>query len=133
MNIDLVVRTLSLCIALAGAETLHGIARTVLLVPRIGKARALKVSIVSGSILAFLVCYALVPGMGLATPGQTLSLGVFLALFMAAFDIAMGKLLLRRSWSKAFSDFNPATGNWLIFGLALLTVFPTVVVGLGAR
>ena len=44
--LDDIARIASLCLALAGVETLHGIARTVLLVPRIGKARARKVGIV---------------------------------------------------------------------------------------
>lgn len=43
---------------------------------------------------------------------------------MASFDVAMGKLLLRRSWTTVFSDFNPATGNYLLFGVFLLVTFP---------
>lgn len=127
MTSDTALRVLSLCVVLAGTETLHGIARTVLLVPRVGKELALKLSIVSGSLLAFAVCYVLVPGVGLATVGQHLLLGLVLAAFMAAFDLAMGRLLLRRSWSKALQDFNPSTGNYLVFGLALLVVFPALV------
>ncbi len=127
MTFDALVRSLSLCIVLAGTETLHGIARNVLLAPRIGKVRATKVSIVSGSLLAFAVCYLLVPGIGLRTVAGHLYLGAGVALFMAGFDVAMGRLLLKRSWARAFSDFNPATGNYLIFGLALLIFFPLVV------
>ncbi len=121
------VRALALCVALAGTETLHGIARTVLLVPRVGKGLALKVSILSGSALAFLVCWFLVPGIGLPTLAQHLALGLFLALFMASFDIALGRWLLRRKWSKVLQDFNPSTGNYLVFGLALLVVIPALV------
>ncbi len=46
---------------------------------------------------------------------------------MATFDLAMGMLLLRRPWRKALQDFNPATGNLLVFGLLLLVLFPTLV------
>lgn len=127
MTLDTIVRVLALCVVLAGVETLHGIARTVLLAPRVGKQRAIKLSIVSGSLLAFGVCYVLVPGVGLSTLTAHLLLGAFLALFMAGFDIAMGRLLLRRSWTKALQDFNPAAGNYLVFGLALLVCFPALV------
>lgn len=127
MTTDTVIRTLALCVVLAGTETLHGIARTTLLVPRVGKALALKLSILSGSLLAFVVCYFLVPGVGLTTTREHLVLGTCLAAFMAAFDLAMGKLLLRRSWSKALQDFNPATGNFLVFGLILLVFIPALV------
>ena len=79
MDNDTLVRTLALCVVLAGVETLHGIARTVLVVPRVGKARALRWSIVSGSLLAFGVCFLLVPGIGLRGLGPHLWLGLVLA------------------------------------------------------
>ena len=124
---DTVVRALALCVALAGTETLHGIARTVLLVPRLGKELALKLSIFSGSVLAFLVCWFLVPGIGLTTLPEHLALGLLLALFMASFDVALGGWLLRRKWSNVLQDFNPSTGNYLVFGLALLVIIPALV------
>ncbi|OIQ89642.1 hypothetical protein GALL_284460 [mine drainage metagenome] len=132
MSIDSFIRIISLCVVLAGVETLHGIARTVVLAPRVGKARALKLSIVSGSALAFGVCWLLVPGIGLAGLAQPFALGLWLALFMAAFDLAMGRLLLRRSWSRALQDFNPASGNDLLFGLLLLVLSPPLVAWLRA-
>lgn len=132
MSSDIVIRVLALCVVLAGAETLHGIARTALLAPRVGKRLAIKLSIVSGSLLAFAVCYFLVPGIGLRTTAGHLLLGLFLAAFMAAFDLAMGRLLLRRSWRRALQDFNPARGNFLLFGLALLALFPLLVAQLRA-
>ena len=124
---DTVIRVVSLCVVLAGAETLHGIARTVLVVPRLGKEPALRLSIVSGTLLAFGICWLLVPGIGLQGWGEHVGLGAVLAAFMASFDLLLGKFLLRRSWAKAFSDFDPRTGNLLVFGLAALVTVPAVV------
>ena len=121
------IRTVALCIVLAGAETLHGIARSMFVVPRLGKERALKLSILSGTALAFGICYLLVPGIGLRGTLPHLALGLVLALFMAGLDLLMGRLVMRRPWSKALADFNPATGNLLVFGLAALVFVPTVV------
>lgn len=127
---DEFMRILALCIALAGVETLHGIFRATVLVPRIGKSGALKLSIVTGSALAFGVCYLLVPGIGVVQPAGLLAIGLALALFMAGFDIALAKMLLRRPWAKVFRDFDPRTGNYLSFGLLLLVFFPYVVMQL---
>jgi hypothetical protein len=124
MTPDLLLRTLALCVLLAGAETLHGIARTVLVVPRLGKARALQLSIVTGSLLAFALCAWQVPGFGLATPAQHLALGAVLAVFMAGFDIAIGRFLMRKPWRKIRPDFDPSTGNYLVYGLLLLVFMP---------
>lgn len=121
------MRLVSLCVVLAGAETLHGIFRAVVLVPRIGKKYALKVSIVTGSALAFGVCYLLVPGIGVIDPAGLFALGFFLALFMASFDIALARILLKLPWGKVLRDFDPRTGNYLSFGLLLLVLFPYAV------
>lgn len=128
--LDEFVRILALCIALAGVETLHGAFRAAVLVPRIGKSRALKLSIITGSALAFGVCYLLVPGIGVVEPTGLLAIGLVLALFMASFDIALAKLLLRLSWVKVFRDFDPRTGNYLSLGLLLLVLFPYAVMKL---
>lgn len=133
MNTDVVIRTLCLCVVLAGVETLHGIARTVWAVPRIGKARAQRYSIVTGSALAAAVCWALVPGIGLRSVGAHAALGVALAAFMASFDIGMGHWLLRRSWGKALEDLDPRQGNLLLFGLAWLALVPMAVFALRSR
>jgi hypothetical protein len=128
------LRFASLCVLLAGAETLHGIARTVLLAPKVGKALAIKLSVVSGTLLAFGLCYLFVPAIGAAGVGQHLLLGLGLASFMAAFDVAIGKLVMRFKWPRIWQDFNPSSGNYLSIGLVLLAFIPTVVWWLlGAR
>ncbi len=124
---DEIARVVSLCVALAGVETLHGVFRATVLVPRIGKKSALKVSIVTGSALAFGVCYLLVPGIGVIDPAVLFAIGFFLALFMASFDIALGKALLKLPWSRVLRDFDPRSGNYLSLGLLLLILFPYAV------
>jgi hypothetical protein len=127
MSVDSFIRVLAICVVLACTETLNGIARIVILNPRLGKKRALKVSFASASTLAFVVCLLLVPGVGLSGTIDHVYLGLVLAAFMALFDIAISTLLFRRSWGMTISDFNPFTGNLLVFGLALLVVFPPIV------
>ena len=127
---ELSLRILGLCVALAGAEMLHGIARTLFLLPRVGKERAQQVGIVTGSLLAFAVCYLVVPSLGLSTLPQLLSLGLFLSAFMASFDVAVARLAMRRPWRSVAGDFDPRNGNYLVFGLALLLFFPWLAVAL---
>lgn len=127
MTMEMVIHTLALCIVLAGAETLHGIARTVFLAPRLGRSRAIRLSIISGTTMAFGICYVLVPGIGLSTVFAHFMLGIVLAFFMASFDLVIGVLLMKRSLAMTLNDFNPTTGNLLLFGLAALIFIPTVV------
>ena len=127
MSSDALLRVCALCVVLAGAEMLHGIARTTLITPRIGKERAIKLSALTGSLLALAICFALVPGIGLQSPQAHLLLGIFLVAFMASFDIAVGKWLMRKSWAKIWPDFNPSTGNYLLYGLLAMCFMPLLV------
>ncbi len=127
---DLLIQLAALCVLLAGAETLHGIFRAAVLVPRIGKRAALKLAIVTGTLLAFALCWWRVPAMGVTATLPLLGIGAVLALFMAAFDVALARGLLKRPWSRVLEDFNPATGNYLLFGVLLLASFPWLVVRL---
>lgn len=127
MDTNSLIRIAALCVVLACAETLHGIFRTVVVIPRIGKERAIKLSALTGTVLAFAICWMLVPDIGLRTPGGHVLLGIGLAAFMAVFDIAVGRLLMRKAWAKIWPDFNPATGNYLAYGLAALCFIPLVV------
>jgi len=124
---ETLIRIGALCIVLACAETLHGIARIKLIIPRIGKEHAIKLSAVTGTLLAFAICTVLVPGIGLQTTRAHLILGLSLAAFMAGFDIAIGKWLMRKSWAKIWPDFNPKTGNYLLYGLLALCLIPLAV------
>lgn len=125
-SIDL-LRYILLCIFLAGAESLHGIARTVLLAPRVGKVLAIKLSVVTGTLLAFGLCYVFVPGIGATGFGEHLFLGLGLSGFMAAFDVAIGRLVIRLKWSRIWEDFDPRSGNYLSIGLVLLAFSPSAV------
>lgn len=127
MNTLDLTRFAALCLLLAGAETLHGIARTVWLAPRVGKARAVQLSVVSGTLLALLLCYFYVPGIGAQGAVGHGLLGLGQAAFMAAFDVAMGRLVMRMPWPRIGRDFNPASGNYLSFGLAALSLIPCAV------
>ena len=132
MDSDALWRMAALCLALASAETLHGIARITLVVPRIGKELANRLSVVSGTLLALGICWMLVPGIGLQSTSAHLLLGLGLSAFMAGFDVAIGKLLMRKSWAKIWPDFDPRSGNYLLLGLIALAFIPVLVARLSS-
>lgn len=124
------IKILCLCFMLAGVETLHGIARTLLIAPKIGNKRAKQYSIISGTLLAFAVCYIMVPWLNIHVGYQLIFIGLVLALFMALFDITLARFVVKLKWGSVINDFNPAKGNYLIFGLILLIMIPYAVMKL---
>ena len=118
---------LLLCVLLASAETLQGIVRAAVLVPRLGKKTALKISAITGSLLAFLLCAWMIPKTSLNSAAGLLLAGVILAAFMALFDVLIGRRVMKLSWEKIGRDFNPANGNYLSIALLLLITYPWLV------
>ncbi|MFH7242680.1 MAG: hypothetical protein ACHWZW_07495 [Spirulina sp.] len=128
--IALALNIVALCVTLAGVETLHGILRNALVAPKIGTKRAKKLSLISGTILLFIVCYLWVPRLGLVSPGSLLALGLLLAIFMALFDMLLGHYIIKLRWRVILKDFDPRQGNYLIFGLLVLVFIPLVVMAI---
>lgn len=113
---ELLLRGLALALLLMGAETLHGMARLRWLVTRLGGRRDKRVSIVSGSLLAFLLVALALPTLPLPSSTGLLLLGIALAASMAAYDAALGRWVFHRSWRAVVQDFNPFRGNLLVLG-----------------
>lgn len=118
---------LLLCVLLASAETLQGIVRAAMLVPRLGKKTALKISAITGSLLALLLCAWVIPKTSLNSAADLLLAGVILAAFMALFDVLIGRWVMKLNWEKIGRDFNPANGNYLSIALLLLITYPWLV------
>jgi hypothetical protein len=119
-------------VVLAGAETLHGIVRTVLLAPRLGQQRAKQVSIITGTLLAAAVCWLMVPWLDVVDPLRLIEIGAVLALGMALFDIILGVYVARMPWRRVLAEFDPRTGNLLSLGLVILVFLPRLVMSIQA-
>jgi len=115
------------CLCLACAEVLNGIVRLRYLVRWCGKPRAQVLSVATGLLLATVVCAYFAPYWGVHSAGGLVALGLALSGFMASFDVAVGRWLMRRTWPQIATDFDPRSGNYLSVGLALLCGVPWLV------
>lgn len=121
------LRIALLCVLLAGAETFNGVFRIIFLTPKIGKSLANKLSVLTGILLAFGLCYLFVPKIGLIGIREHLFLGLGLSVFMAAFDVVIARFLMHFKWSRIWQDFDLRSGNYLSVGLILLAFLPSLV------
>ncbi len=115
------------CVCLACGEVLNGILRLRYLVRWLGKARAQVASVATGLLLGTAVCAYFAPYWGLQSSTGLAAMGVGLSAFMAAFDVAVGRWLMRRNWPQIATDFDPRSGNCLSVGLLLLCGVPWLV------
>lgn len=126
INMPLILKLVGLCLTLAVVETLHGIIRNGIIAPRIGTKRAKRWSIVTGSLLAFVVCYVWVPALGIQQILPLLFIGLLLAGFMSLFDLLLARYVFHFKWRVIWKDFDPRQGNYLSIGLILLIFMPAI-------
>ncbi len=128
----LVLELIVLGFTLAGAETLHGIVRNAVVAPRLGTKKAKQLSLISGTLILFVICYFWIPNLGIDAAGALLAVGLFLAIFMGLFDIVLGRYIMKLRWRIVLRDFDLRQGNYLLVGLLILSGIPLMVMKLQA-
>ena len=114
---------LAWCLIL-GLEFVHGVARTVWLVPRVGDLAARQIGVPVGSALILLVAWLTVRWIGARTSKQLLAVGAFWLVLMLTAEILLGRWLFGYPWSRIVEDFNPLRGGLLGAGKLVLAVAP---------
>jgi len=104
----MILKSFLVWLLIAGAETLHGILRINLLNPRLGDLRARQVSLITGAIIILLMGWFTIPWINPQSLIDCISVGGLWLLAMLAFDIGFGRLYLRFTWKRIWSDFDIA-------------------------
>lgn len=128
--ITVIIKVICICVVMAVTETAHGILRTRYVSPRIGHGRAKRLSVISGSLLGFGVCYLMVPWTGVVDRTALLFMGTAIAAFMLLFDIVIGRYVFKMSWKTVLADLDVFHGGFLPLGLLALTFSPFVAMHL---
>jgi hypothetical protein len=108
---------------IVGVEIVHGIARRVLLEPRVGDVRARRVGVVTGSLLILLITFVSLPWLGAASTWDRFFVGLLWLMLMVPFEILVGRLT-GASWQRIRSDYDPREGGLMVFGLLVLLLAP---------
>jgi hypothetical protein len=107
-------------------EFLHGILRTVLLVPYIGDFHARQIGVFSGSILIIIIVCLFIRWIGAQTVRSLIATGIIWLILMLLFELCFGRFILRLPWWKMLEDYDIARGGLLPFGMLFLTFSPLI-------
>ena len=118
------LRAFLVWLVIIAVETVHGILRTLLLVPIMGDFPARQVSVFTGSLLIFGVTLFLIKWIAARTRLQLLIVGAIWVLLTALFEIALGRFALNLSWDRITEDYNITRGGFLGFGMLFMAVSP---------
>jgi hypothetical protein len=120
----LLLRALVVWLVIIAVETVHGIIRTLLLMPMMGDFPARQISVFTGSLLIFGVTLLLINWIAARTTLQLLMVGTIWVLLTILFEITLGRLVLDLSWDRITEDYNITRGGFLGFGLLFMAVSP---------
>jgi hypothetical protein len=120
-------RAIAIWMLIIAAETVHGIFRTIFLVPMLGDFRARQFSVFTGCLLIFTVAYFLTSWIGARTKKQLLAVGILWVVLTVLFEMALGRFVLDLSWSRITEDYDLSRGGLLGFGLLFMAITPILV------
>ena len=97
----LLPKALAIWLLIAVAEVLHGILRFRLLHHRVGDHRARQIGVFTGSAIILIITWFSVPWLGAPKTGQLLGVGLFWFVLRLAFEMGVGRWVLRASWQRS--------------------------------
>lgn len=106
------------------AESLHGIARTLLLESYIGDFRARQIAVFTGAAIILGIACLFVRWLRAKGIAELIGVGLLWLGLTVAFELVLGGVVLKLSWQRILSDYNLAEGGLLPIGLLILTLSP---------
>jgi len=97
-------------------EIVHGIARSLLLVPHVGEFRSNQIGVLTGSLIILAIALASVRWIGASRSSQLLGIGVLWGVLTLAFEIGFGRFVVGASWERLVSDYNVMEGDLMRWG-----------------
>lgn len=108
------------------AETIHGIARRLLLEPIVGDLRARQVSVVIGSVLILLIAFVFIRWLKGSGKLDFFLVGAIWVGLTLIFEIGIGRFALGLTWERISSDYDLMKGGLMPLGLLVMFVAPLI-------
>ncbi len=105
-------------------ETVHGVLRTLLLVPLVGDFHARQLGVITGSLLIFGIAWLFVRWVRAGTTVRLLVVGLEWMALTVLFEIGLGILILGLPWERGADDYDLRQGGFMGLGLLLMALSP---------
>ena len=118
------VRAFAVWLVVIGVETVHGVLRTLLLVPLVGDFPARQIGVLTGSALIFAVACVFVRWVGAGTTPRSAVVGLLWVVLTVLFEIGLGRLVLGLPWERITEDYDVTRGGFMGPGLVFMAASP---------
>ncbi len=110
-------KALAIWFVLIAAEIIHGILRSIFLVPRLGEFR---------SLIILVIALVSVRWIGATRSSHLLEISILWLALTLAFEFLFGHFVAGASWERLASDYNVLQGGLLPFGMVVLMLSPWI-------
>lgn len=118
-------RALVVWLIVIAAETIHGIARTLVLTPRVGDFRARQIAVFTGAAIILGITLACIRWIRPPHGRAALAIGGLWLVLTVVFEITLGRAT-GASWARIIEDYDLWHGGLLAFGMAVLALAPLI-------
>ncbi len=125
-NLPVILRGFAVWLIIIFAESLHGTARAILLEPLVGDFRARQIAVFTGALIILTISFLFVRWLRAINSRQLLAVGFLWLVLTVAFEILLGRFVMRLSWERIFSDYDISSGGLMPFGLLFLIFAPFI-------
>lgn len=122
----MIQRGVAVWLVIIAVETVHGIARALLLAPVVGDFRARQIAVFTGSALILGIAAGFVRWMGPARFRDALEIGVIWLILTAVFEVVFGRVVAGATWARLASDYDLVHGGLLPIGLGFELLAPAI-------
>lgn len=120
----MLLKAIAIWLLIFAIEAVHGVLRTLYLVPILGDLPARQVGVAVGSLLILLIAWLTVRWIGVHSVHQWRTVGALWVTLMIVAEVVLGRFAFRYPWSRIAEDFNPTRGGLLGFGMLVLYFAP---------
>ena len=125
-RLNIAGRAVTVWLILIAAEILHGIARGVFLVPRVGEFRSSQIGVFTGSLIILIFALVFVRRIGASGTTGLLAVGVLWLGLTLSFEVLFGRFVVGVSWERLAADYNLLEGGLLPIGMLILMLSPLI-------
>lgn len=108
------------------AEVVHGVARVILLEPRLGDFKARQIAVFTGSAMILVISLATIRWLRAESRLQLIGVGLLWLVLTLGFELLLGRLVMGLSWERIASDYKLFEGGLMPIGLLVLTAAPLI-------
>ena len=118
-------RALLVWLLMMAVETIHGVLRTLLLVPMVGDLPARQLGVFIGSALILGIAVLLIDWIRPSSLRELLVIGAMWLALTLAFEFTLGRSL-GRPWNALLADYDLTRGGLLSIGMVVLALAPWI-------